>query len=100
MLADVETDVVAGRLLYRHAAALLGTPEGSVAAAHAKRYCPDAAVRGAVTCSEVLGAYGWLEDYPLMRFLALAKMLQVVDGSTEIQRVVIARDLAKRAESL
>ena len=96
MLADVETDIVCGRLLYRHAAELLGTPEGSVAAAHAKRFCPDAALRAAVACSEVLGANGWLNDTPLPRFIALAKMLQVVDGTTEIQRVVIARELRRR----
>jgi alkylation response protein AidB-like acyl-CoA dehydrogenase len=99
-LADVETDVVAGRLLYRRAAQRLGTPEGSVLAAHAKRFCPDAALRAAIACSEVLGAYGWLHETPLPRFIALAKMLQVVDGTTEIQRVVIARDLARRAEAL
>ena len=99
-LADVETDLVAGRLLTRAAAERLGTPEGSVAVAHAKRFCPDAALRAAIVCSEVLGAYGWLEDYPLARFVDLAKMLQVVDGTAEIQRVVIARDLMKRADSL
>ena len=82
-LADVETDVVAGRLLYRAAAA-------------AKRFCPDAALRAAIACSEVLGAYGLLHEYPLARFLAHAKMLQVVDGTTEVQRIVIARDLVRR----
>ncbi len=100
MLADVETDVVAGRLLYQRAAELLGGPEAAVAAAHAKRFCPDAALRAAVTCSEVLGAYGWLNETPLPRFIALAKMLQVVDGTTEIQRVVIARELRRRAAAL
>ena len=99
-LADAETDLVAGRLLTRAAAERLGTPEGSVAVAHAKRFCPDAAFRAATTCSEVLGAYGWLHDHPLARFIDLAKMLQVVDGTTEIQRVVIVRDLLKRAEKL
>ncbi len=99
-LADVETDLVAGRLLTRAAAERLGTPEGPVAVAHAKRFCPDAALRAATVCSQVLGAYGWLEDHPLARFIDLAKMLQVVDGTTEIQRVVIARDLLKRAETL
>ena len=97
MLADVETDIVAGRLLYRHAAAALGGPGGSVAAAHAKRFCPDAALRGCLACSEAMGSYGWLEDYPLARMVSLAKMLQTVDGTTEIQRVVIARELARRA---
>jgi alkylation response protein AidB-like acyl-CoA dehydrogenase len=99
-LADAETDLVAGRLLTRAAAERLGTPEGSVAVAHAKRFCPDAALRAAILASEVLGAYGCLQDHPLGRFIDLAKMLQVVDGTTEIQRVVIARDLLKRAETL
>jgi alkylation response protein AidB-like acyl-CoA dehydrogenase len=95
-LADVETDVVAGRLLYRAAAAALDEGRGTVLAAHAKRFCPDAALRAAIACSEVLGAYGLLHEYPLARFLAHAKMLQVVDGTTEVQRIVIARDLARR----
>ena len=47
-LADVATDIAAGRLLYVDAAAQLGTPEGSVAAAHAKRFCPDMALRAAL----------------------------------------------------
>lgn len=99
MLADVETDIVAGRLLVGHAAALLGTPEGTVACAHAKRFCPDAALRAALACSEVLGGYGWLNDTPLPRFIALAKMLQVVDGTAEVQRVVIGRSLRRRFET-
>jgi alkylation response protein AidB-like acyl-CoA dehydrogenase len=99
-LADAATELEAGRLLTRRAASLLGTPEGSVAVAHAKRFCPDAALRAAILASEVLGAYGWLLDHPLARFVALAKMLQVVDGTTEVQRLVIARDLARRADSL
>ncbi len=99
-LADAATELEAGRLLTRRAAEFLGTPEGTVAVAHAKRFGPDAALRAAILGSEVLGAYGWLEDYPFNRFIALAKMLQVVDGTAEIQRVVIARDLLKRAEDL
>lgn len=99
-LADAQTDLVAGRLLTRAAAERLGSPQGSVAVAHAKRFCPDAALRAAILASEILGAYGWLENHPLARFIDLAKMLQVVDGTTEIQRMVIARDLVKRAETL
>jgi alkylation response protein AidB-like acyl-CoA dehydrogenase len=100
MLADVATDLEASRLLYRRAAMVLGTPDAAVAVAHAKRFCPDVALRAAITCSEVLGAYGWLHDHPLARFLAEAKMLQVVDGTAEIQRLVIGRDLARRAAEL
>lgn len=99
-LADAATDLEAGRLLTRRAAERLGTAEGSVAVAHAKRFCPDAALRAAILASEVFGAYGWLEYHPLARFVDYAKMLQVVDGTAEIQRIVIARDLAKRADGL
>jgi len=95
-LADVATDLEAARGLTRKAAELLGSDGGRVAVAHAKRFGPDAALRAAIQCSEVLGAYGWLHDHPLARFIALAKMLQVVDGSAEIQRIVIARDLIRR----
>jgi len=99
-LADAATDLEASRLLVQVAAERLGTPAGRTAVAHAKRFAPDAALRAAITCSEVLGAYGWLHDHPLARFIALAKMLQVVDGTAEVQRIVIARDLERRAESL
>jgi alkylation response protein AidB-like acyl-CoA dehydrogenase len=100
MLADVLTDLEAGRLLYVRAAGLLGTPAGPAAVAHAKRFCPDAALRAAIACSEVLGAYGWLQDTPLPRLITLAKMLQVVDGTAEIQRLVIGRELNRMAAEL
>jgi hypothetical protein len=100
MLADLATDLEAGRHLTRRAADLLGTPEGPVAVAHAKRFCPDAALRAALTASEILGAYGWLEERGLARLVAEAKMLTVVDGTAEICRIVIARDLARRAKDL
>ena len=66
-LADVETDIVAGRLLYERAAELLGTPEGAVAAAHAKRFNPDMALQAAIECAEALGSYGWLKTAPTCR---------------------------------
>lgn len=97
MLADVATDLEAARGLTRAAATVLGTAQGRVAVAHAKRFAPDAALRGAIACSEVLGAYGWLQQHQLARLVAVAKMLTVVDGSAEIQKIVIARELAGRA---
>jgi len=95
-LADLATDLVASRLLVGAAARALGSAEGPVAVAHAKRFCPDAALRAAITASELLGAYGWLDEHRPARLISLAKMLQVVDGTSEIQRIVIARDLARR----
>jgi alkylation response protein AidB-like acyl-CoA dehydrogenase len=96
-LADVATDLEASRLLHQHAAACLGTPAGPVAVAHAKRFCADAAVRAAITCGQAMGAAGWLLDHAPARILPVARMLTMVDGTSEIQRVVIGRDLLRRA---
>lgn len=96
-LADVETAIHAGRLLYQHAAPLVGTPAGSLAAAHAKRFSTDAAVRAAVTCAEVMGANGSLVDRSLPRLLAGAQMLAMADGAPNVQRMLIGRELIRRA---
>ncbi len=100
MLGDVATDLEASRLLYRAAANALGTPEGPVMAAHAKRFVPDAAVNAANTCTQVLGGMGLLKPYGMDRLSRLSQMLRIVDGTTEISRVVIGRSLQKRAKSL
>lgn len=100
MLGDVATDLEASRALYRVAANALGTPEGPLMAAHAKRFVPDAAVKAANTCTQVLGGMGLLQPYGLDRLSRLAQMLRIVDGTTEISRVVIGRSLQKRAKGL
>jgi alkylation response protein AidB-like acyl-CoA dehydrogenase len=100
MLADVATDLEASRLLYKHAAELLGDPMGTVAAAHAKRFAPDAAVRATGACMQMLGAYGLLVPYTLERLYRIAPVMKMVDGTTEIQRVVISRALQKYASTL
>ncbi|MGB1252413.1 MAG: crotonyl-CoA carboxylase/reductase [Candidatus Promineifilaceae bacterium] len=99
-MADVSTDLEASRLLYKSAAEKLGTPEGTVMAAHAKRFAPDAAVRNAMACMQMLGGYGIVEDWGMGRLYRLAPIMKTVDGSTEIQRIVIARALEKRAKDL
>jgi alkylation response protein AidB-like acyl-CoA dehydrogenase len=100
MLGEVATDLEASKLLYRKAAEALGTPEGPLMAAHAKRFVPDAAVKAANTCTQVLGGMGLLQPYGLDRLSRLAQMLRIVDGTTEISRVVIGRALQKRAAGL
>lgn len=100
MLGEVSTDLEASKLLYRKAAEALGTPEGPLMAAHAKRFVPDAAVKAANTCTQVLGGMGLLQPYGLDRLSRLAQMLRIVDGTTEISRVVIGRALQKRAAKL
>lgn len=100
MLGDVATDLEAARLLYRAAANALGTPEGPLMAAHAKKFVPDAAVRAANTCTQVMGGSGLLAQYGMDRLSRLSQMLRIVDGTTEISRVVIGRALQKRAAGL
>ncbi|MEM7470546.1 MAG: acyl-CoA dehydrogenase family protein [Pseudomonadota bacterium] len=100
MLGEVATDLEASRLIYKKAAEALGTPEGPLMAAHAKRFVPDAAVKAANTCTQVLGGMGLLQPYGLDRLSRLAQMLRIVDGTTEISRVVIGRALQKRAATL
>ena len=100
MLGEVSTELEASRLLYRAAANALGTPEGPLMAAHAKRFVPDAAVKAANTCTQVLGGMGLLKPYGMDRLSRLSQMLRIVDGTTEISRVVIGRALQKRAKTL
>lgn len=100
MLGEVATELEASRLLYRAAANALGTDEGPVMAAHAKRFVPDAALKAANTCTQALGGMGLLKGYDMDRLSRLAQMLRIVDGTTEISRVVIGRSLKKRAKDL
>lgn len=100
MLADVATDLEASRLLYKHAAKLIGTQEGTVAAAHAKRFAPDAGQRATATCMQVLGGSGLLTPSAIERHYRIAPVMKMVDGTTEIQRVVIARSLQQYAKTL
>ena len=62
-------------------------------AAHAKKFATRAALKGLVDCMQVMGAWGVTHDYPLARHLACAKLAQYMDGTNEIQNVVIARKL-------
>lgn len=95
-LADVETSIHIGRLLYRNAGELMHKPGGSIAAAHAKRFCPDAALEAVLTCSRVMGANGALTDTPMPRLLAGAQHLTMADGAPDVQRLVIGRELLGR----
>jgi alkylation response protein AidB-like acyl-CoA dehydrogenase len=100
MLGEVATELEASRHLYRAAARALGTPDGPVMAAHAKRFAPDAAVKAASTCAQALGGMGLVSSYGLDRLARVAQMLRIVDGTTEIARVVIGRALKRRAAEL
>ncbi|MFG2326472.1 acyl-CoA dehydrogenase family protein [Streptomyces sp. NPDC048568] len=95
MLADMATRIEAGRALYLTAARLrdAGRPFAKQAAM-AKLYCTDAAMQVTTDAVQVLGGYGYTADFPAERYMREAKVLQIVEGTNQIQRMVIARHLA------
>lgn len=95
MLADMATQIEAGRALYLAAARLrdAGRPFAKQAAM-AKLHCTDAAMRVTTDAVQVLGGYGYTADFPAERYMREAKVLQIVEGTNQIQRMVIARHLA------
>ncbi|TXL85971.1 acyl-CoA dehydrogenase family protein [Streptomyces sp. IB2014 016-6] len=95
MLADMATRIEAGRALYLAAARLrdAGLPF-SRQAAMAKLFCTDTAMQVTTDAVQVLGGYGYTADFPVERYMREAKVLQIVEGTNQIQRMVIARHLA------
>ncbi len=94
MLADMATSVAAGRALYLAAARRADAGERfTMQAAMAKLFCTDTAMRVTTDAVQVLGGYGYVEDYPVERYLREAKALQIVEGTNEVQRLVISRQL-------
>tara|TARA_R100000005_G_scaffold96260_2_gene81888 strand:+ start:8193 stop:9344 length:1152 start_codon:yes stop_codon:yes gene_type:complete len=94
-LADMATELAAARLMIRQAAAKLDAkdPEATLYCAMAKRFATDV---GFNVCNEALqlhGGYGYLRDFPLERFVRDTRVHQILEGTNEIMRVVIARKL-------
>ena len=96
MLADMATQVSAARALTLHAARLRdnGRPY-SAEAAQAKLFATDMAMRVTTDAVQILGGYGYVADHPVERYMREAKVLQIVEGTNQIQRMVIARHLAR-----
>ncbi|MFF7794933.1 acyl-CoA dehydrogenase family protein [Streptomyces sp. NPDC007991] len=94
MLADMATQIEAGRALYLAAARLrdAGRPFAAQAAM-AKLHCTDTAMRVTTDAVQILGGYGYTADFPAERYMREAKVLQIVEGTNQIQRMVIARHL-------
>ena len=96
-LADMETKCEAGRgLLYRFGRMVdEGAPDGELtkASAMAKLYCSDVAMEVTTDAVQVLGGYGYMQEYPVERMMRDAKITQIYEGTNEIQRIVIARSL-------
>jgi alkylation response protein AidB-like acyl-CoA dehydrogenase len=99
MLADMETKCEAARgLLYRFGQAVdegIEGPELTKLSAMAKLYCTDVAMEVTTDAVQILGGYGYIQEYPLERMMRDAKITQIYEGTNQIQRLVIAREMLK-----
>nr|MBA3347469.1 acyl-CoA dehydrogenase [Actinomycetota bacterium] len=102
-LADMETRCEEARgLLYRFGQmADAGVPDAELtkASAMAKLSCGDAAMWVTTEAVQVLGGYGYIKEYPVERMMRDAKITQIYEGTQEVQRLVIAREMAKESRA-
>src|SRR6478672_1715781 len=97
-LADMATEIEAGKLLMYHAAWLAQNRKPfSKEAAMAKLFCSELAMRATIKAVQIHGGYGYTKDYPVERFMRDAKICEIGEGTSEIQRIVIARHLLRQA---
>lgn len=96
MLADMATHVEAGRLLCYRAAWHLDREQyelGNYYSSHAKRFSADMAMEVATDAVQIFGGYGYTKEYPVEKIMRDVKLVQIYEGTSQIQRVVIARHL-------
>ena len=94
MLADMAMAVHGSRLMVHHAAALLDRgATASMESSMAKCFAGDAAMKVATDAVQIFGGYGYTREYPVERFMRDAKITQIYEGTNQIQRIVIAREL-------
>ena len=96
-LADMQTKTAAARELLYKACALADRddPQLALYSSMAKLFASDTAMEVTVEAVQVLGGYGYVNEYPVERMMRDAKITQIYEGTNEIQRVVIARHLAR-----
>jgi len=97
MLADMFMDIEAARLLVYRAAGLVDAgkigKENARYFSTAKTFAADMAMKAAVDGVQILGGAGYMKDHPMERFMRDAKQIQIVEGTSQIQRMIIARNL-------
>jgi alkylation response protein AidB-like acyl-CoA dehydrogenase len=96
-LADMATELEAARLMVRRGAAALdaGDPSATMYCAMAKRFATDAAFEVANQALQLHGGYGYLMDYPLERIVRDLRVHQILEGTKEIMRVIISREMLR-----
>jgi acyl-CoA dehydrogenase len=94
MIADMATEIDAARLLVWRSAWLLDQGRrATLESSHAKRFAADVAMRVTTDAVQVLGGYGYMREYPVEKLMRDAKLYQIYEGSSQIQRLVIAREV-------
>jgi alkylation response protein AidB-like acyl-CoA dehydrogenase len=103
MLADMETRCEAARLLLYKVGQMIDDgvdgPDLTKASAQAKLYCTDAAMDVTTDAVQILGGYGYIQEYPVERMMRDAKITQIYEGTNQIQRLVIAREMLKETRA-
>jgi alkylation response protein AidB-like acyl-CoA dehydrogenase len=96
MLADMATEISAARLLVHRAASLCdaGEPFGREASM-AKLYASEAAMRATTRAIQIHGGYGYTKDFPVERYFRDAKLCEIGEGTSEVQRIVISREILR-----
>ncbi len=98
MLADMATAVESSRLLtWRSALMLDAGKNASLESSMAKRVSADTAMSVSTDAVQIFGGYGYTKEYPVEKLMRDAKLLQIYEGTSQIQRIVIARELLKRS---
>jgi acyl-CoA dehydrogenase len=102
MIADMATKIHAARLMTWNAATLLDQGNrNTLESSHAKRFAADSAMEIATDAVQVYGGYGFIKEYPVEKLMRDAKIMQLYEGTSQIQRLVIAREtlLPRRVEA-
>jgi acyl-CoA dehydrogenase len=102
MIADMATKIHAARLMTWQAATLLDQGKrNTLESSHAKRFAADSAMEIATDAVQVYGGYGFIKEYPVEKLMRDAKIMQLYEGTSQIQRLVIAREtlLPRRVEA-
>ena len=100
MLADMATKIHASRLMTWNAATLLDQGKrNTLESSHAKRFAADSAMEITTDAVQIYGGYGFIKEYPVEKLMRDAKIMQLYEGTSQIQRLVIAREtlLPRRA---
>lgn len=97
-LADMATHLVAARQMVRLAASKLdsGSLDAGTYCAMAKRFATDMGFQACLDAQQIYGGYGYLKDYPLERLVRDTRVHQILEGTNEIMRVIIARQLLEK----